>query len=620
MAQREPGLLRFVACGSVDDGKSTLIGRLLYESKMIFDDQLKALAEDSRRHGTQGSSLDFALILDGLAAEREQGITIDVAYRQFSLGGRRCMIADAPGHEQYTRNMITGASTADAAVVLVDVRKGVVTQTLRHGYLAHLMGVSNIAFAVNKMDLVGYEEERFRAAVADCHALARRLALDRVAVIPVSALEGDNILGRSGRMPWYTGETVADFLRSVDVDHNRARRQPFRLPVQWVNRPSQEFRGFSGRIAGGSIRPGERVRVLPSGSESTVARIVTHDGDLPIAAAGESVTVTFNDEIDVSRGDMLVAANEPAGVADQFEATMIWMGRDPMLGGRPYLMKIGTATVIATPAAPKYCVDVNTFQHIAARKLEVNEIGVCNLSLDRPVAFDPYAENRETGGFILMDRLTNDTVGAGLLHFALRRAQNIHVQAVDVDKALRADQKGQKACVVWFTGFSGAGKSTVANVLERKLLSLGRHTYLLDGDNVRHGLNRDLGFTDADRVENVRRVAEVARLMVDAGLIVIVSLISPFRNERLMARELVRPDEFIEVFMDTPLEVAERRDPKGLYKLARMGKLKNFTGIDSSYESPENPEVRINGAIESPESAVDRILALLAGLTATGAR
>jgi bifunctional enzyme CysN/CysC len=604
--------LRVVICGSVDDGKSTLLGRLLFETDGLLEDQLAALAADSGRHGTQGANLDFALVSDGLAAEREQGITIDVAYRYLSTPRRRYLIADTPGHEQYTRNMVTGASTADLAVILVDARAGMLSQTRRHFYLAALMGVGQVVLAVNKMDLAGYAQEAFRAIEADALAFAARVKVEQVTVIPVSALTGCNLVQGGTLMPWYEGRTLLAALEGASA----AQRQeglPLRYPVQWVNRPDSDFRGYAGSVASGRVRTGGRVRIYPAGRETTVARIVTRDGDLAEAIAGQSVTLTLADEIDVSRGDLIACPVDGPEVADQFEATVIWMGDEPMLGGRGYVMKLGTATVTAVPSAPKFRIDVETFEHLAAKSLATNEIGVCNLSLDRALPFDPYSANRAIGGFILIDRVTNDTVGAGLLHFALRRAHNIHLQALDVNLVARAAQKGQQAAVIWLTGLSGAGKSTIANLVDRGLFAKGRHTYLLDGDNVRHGLSRDLGFTAADRVENVRRVAEVARLMADAGLIVIVSLISPYRLERRMARQLVEAGgfRFVEVFVDTPLAVAEQRDPKGLYKKARRGELANFTGIDSPYEVPEAAEVRLDGAADSPESAADLLLEFL---------
>ena len=604
-------LLRFITCGSVDDGKSTLIGRLLYESKMLFEDQLAAVEADSKKYGTQGEAIDFALLVDGLAAEREQGITIDVAYRFFSTDKRKFIVADTPGHEQYTRNMVTGASTADAAILMVDARKGILTQTRRHSYLVNLIGIRHIVVAINKMDLVDYAEGVFRRIVEDYTAFSRQLGIEQVTFIPMSAFRGDNITSPSAAMPWYHGTTLMGYLETVEVDDGLMQRAPFRLPVQWVNRPNLDFRGFAGSIAGGTIRPGDRVRVQPSGRESTVARIVTRDGDLDRAVAGQSVTLTLADEIDISRGDVISTVEAPAEVADQFECTVVWMHDEPMLAGRPYLLKIGARTVSATITEIKYQVNVNTLEHVAAKRLELNAIGVCNLSLDRPIAFDPYRINRDTGGFILIDRLSNNTVGAGLLHFALRRAHNIHLQHVDVDKRARAALKNQRGCVLWFTGLSGAGKSSIANLVEKKLHALGHHTYLLDGDNVRHGLNKDLGFTDADRVENIRRVAEVAKLMVDAGLIVLTAFISPFRSERRMARGLVEEGEFVEAFVDTPLEVAEARDPKGLYKKARRGELKNFTGIDSPYEAPEDPELRLDTTRLDLEAAADAVLAWL---------
>jgi bifunctional enzyme CysN/CysC len=601
-------LLRFITCGSVDDGKSTLIGRLLYESKMLFEDQLTQLEADSKKVGTQGGDLDFALLVDGLSAEREQGITIDVAYRFFSTDKRKFIVADTPGHEQYTRNMVTGASTADVAVILIDARKGVLTQTRRHSYLASLIGIKHIVLAINKLDMVGYSQEVFNRIDEEYRAFAGEIGLKDIASIPMSALKGDNITDRSANTPWYGGSSLMEYLENVQVEDATDNTGPFRMPVQWVNRPNLDFRGYSGVVVGGSVKPGDSLRVLPSGRTSTVARIVTSNGDLEQAISGQSVTITLNDEIDISRGDLLATADAPPGVSDQFEVTIVWMADEPMLPGRNYLMKIGTKTVTATSATPKYKVNVNTMEHLPAKQLALNEIGVSNLSLDQQIAFDPYHVNRDTGGFILIDRLTNNTVGAGLINFALRRAENIHWQAIDVNKQAHADLKGQKPCVLWFTGLSGAGKSTIANMVEKKLCAMGRHTYLLDGDNVRHGLNKDLGFTEADRVENIRRVGEVARLMVDAGLIVLVSFISPFRSERRMARGLVESDEFFEVFVDTPINVAEARDPKGLYKKARRGELKNFTGIDSPYEPPENAEIRIDTTGVSPEQAAELIV------------
>jgi bifunctional enzyme CysN/CysC len=601
------GLLRFITCGSVDDGKSTLIGRLLFESKMIFEDQLAALEADSKRLGTQGGAIDFALLVDGLAAEREQGITIDVAYRYFSTERRKFIVADTPGHEQYTRNMVTGASTADAAIILIDARTGVLTQTRRHSYLVSLIGIRHVALAINKMDLVGYAEDVFARIVADYRAFADKIGLHSVTPMPISALKGDGISGPSPAMPWHRGPTLMEWLETVEVEDVR-QTQPFRLAVQWVNRPNLDFRGFTGVVSSGTIRPGDRLRVLPAGKESQVARIVTQDGDLAEAVAGQSVTLTLADEIDISRGDVLSDTSDPPGVADQFETTLIWMGEEPMLPGRSYWLKLGTQLVSATVTDLKYAVNVNTLEHMAAKTLELNGIGVCNVNVGQPVAFDPYGKNQDTGGFILIDRMTNATVGAGLIHFALRRSQNIHWQSVDINKTARAALKGQKGCVMWFTGLSGAGKSTIANLVEKRLHAAGRHTYLLDGDNVRHGLNKDLGFTDADRVENVRRVAEVARLMVDAGLIVLASFISPFRSERRMARELVETGEFIEIFVDASLALAESRDPKGLYKKARRGELKHFTGIDSPYEQPEHAEITIDTGALAADKATDLIV------------
>ena len=612
LAQHEKkSLLRFITCGSVDDGKSTLIGRLLYESKMLFDDQLAAIEADSKKWGTQGGDIDFALLVDGLAAEREQGITIDVAYRFFSTDRRKFIVADTPGHEQYTRNMITGASTADVAVVLIDARKGVLTQTRRHSYLVHLIGIRKVVLAINKVDLIDCDEAAIRKIDEDYRAFAAQIGLTDITTIPLSGLKGDNIVERSDRMPWYHGPTLMAFLETCEIDETRLQKDPFRLQVQWVNRPNLDFRGFCGLIAAGSVRPGDRVRVQPSGRESTVARIVALEGDRPLAVAGESVTITLADEVDISRGDLISAASAPAEVADQFESTIVWMADEPMLPGRPYLLKIGTRTVNATITEPKYKVNVNTMEHLAAKKLDLNEIGVCNIALDRPVPFDAYEVNRDTGGFILIDRMSNNTVGAGMLHFALRRSHNIHLQAHDIDKSARSTLMGHGPAVLWFTGLSGAGKSTIANLVEKKLHAAGCHSYLLDGDNVRHGLNKDLGFTEADRVENVRRVAEVSRLMVDAGLIVLTAFISPFRSERALARGLVAEGEFLEIHVDTPLAVAEQRDVKGLYKKARRGELANFTGIDSPYEAPETPELRVDTTTMTAEEAADRVVALL---------
>lgn len=597
-------MLRFITCGSVDDGKSTLIGRLLYESKLIYEDQLSALHTDSAKMGTQGGELDLALLVDGLAAEREQGITIDVAYRYFSTQKRKFIVADTPGHEQYTRNMATGASTAEAAIVLLDARKGVLNQTRRHTYICALLGIKYLIFAINKMDLVEYKESVFLEVKEALHALTQKLGAPEGICIPLSALKGENVVSTSAAMPWYGGMPLLEQLETLQVDDDY-QQKPFRFPVQWVNRPSPDFRGFSGCIAGGSVRVGDDIVVLPAASLSTVASIVGPEGLLEQAVAGQSVTLTLTDEVDASRGDVIAAAAERPKVADQFRATLVWMHEDPMLPGRPYLMKIGAKTVTATLAEPRHKVNINTLDELAARTLELNDIGVCNLSLDRPIVFDSYKENREMGGFILIDRLTNDTVGAGMLDFSLWRADNVHWQALDVDKRARATLKGQKACVVWFTGLSGSGKSTIANLLEKRLLADGRHTYLLDGDNVRHGLNKDLGFTDADRVENIRRVTEVSKLMTDAGLIVMVSFISPFRSERQMARETMEPGEFIEVYVSTSIEEAERRDPKGLYGKARKGQIRNFTGIDSPYEVPENPELTIDTQQATPEQAVE---------------
>ena len=612
-AHQRKTLLRFITCGSVDDGKSTLIGRLLYDSKMIFEDQLAALEADSKRVGTQGQEIDFALLVDGLAAEREQGITIDVAYRFFATEKRKFIVADTPGHEQYTRNMVTGASTADLAVILIDARKGVLTQTRRHSYLAHLIGIRNLVLAVNKMDLVGYDQATFDAIVADYRAFASSIGIEDVRAIPISGFRGDNVTAPSPAMPWYAGPTLIAHLETVPLDADAAQAAPFRMPVQWVNRPNLDFRGFSGQIAAGRIAPGDAVRLLPSGKQSTIARVVAGDGDLDAAVAGQSVTLTLADEVDCSRGDVIAAADSPPEAADQFEASIVWMADEPMLPGRPYWLKLGTQMVTAQVQAPKYQINVNTMAQLPARMLELNAIGVANFSTDRPIVFEAYADSRELGGFILIDKLTNATVAAGMIHFSLRRAQNVHWQASDISREARADLKNQRAAVLWMTGLSGAGKSTIANLVEKKLVRMNRHTFLLDGDNVRHGLNRDLGFTDADRVENIRRVGEVARLMADAGLIVVTAFISPFRAERDMVRQMMKPGEYFEVHIDTPLAEAERRDVKGLYAKARAGKLANFTGIGSPYEAPQSPEIRIDTTRVSPDEAADRIVAMLLG-------
>ena len=611
-AHQHKSLLRFITCGSVDDGKSTLIGRLLYDSKMIFEDQLSALESDSRKVGTQGGEIDFALLVDGLAAEREQGITIDVAYRFFSTETCKFIVADTPGHEQYTRNMVTGASTADAAVILIDARKGVLTQTRRHSYLVQLLGIRHVALAVNKMDLVGWDKATFDAIVADYAEFARKIGLETFTAIPISGLRGDNITSQSSDSAWYSGSHLMQWLESLEVEDN-LRSRPFRMPVQWVNRPNLDFRGFSGQIAAGTVRPGDRVKVLPSGRESSVARIVTLPGDLDSAVAGQSVTLTLADEVDISRGDILAAAQDPLPVANQFEATVVWMDDHALSPGRPYLLKIGPRTVTASVTDIKHRVNVNTLEENAAKRLELNEIGVCNINLDQALPFEAYGENRDLGGFILIDRLSNRTVGAGLIRFALRRSDNIHWQHTDVDKAARSALKSQKGRVVWLTGLSGAGKSTIANLVEKRLHANGRHTYLLDGDNVRHGLNKDLGFTEEDRVENIRRIAEVAKLMVDAGLIVVTAFISPFRAERQLARELLAENEFVEVHVDTPISVAEARDVKGLYAKARSGVLKNFTGVDSPYEAPDKPEIRIDTTSTSAVEAAERIVDWLEG-------
>jgi len=602
-------MLRFITCGSVDDGKSTLIGRLLYDSKMIFEDQLAALESDSKKSGTQGQEIDFALLVDGLAAEREQGITIDVAYRFFGTEKRKFIVADCPGHEQYTRNMITGASTADLAIVMIDARKGVLVQTRRHSYLCHLIGIRNIVLAVNKMDLVDYSQETFDAIVADYAAFAAEIGITSFTAMPISGFKGDNVTqAPSANTPWYTGPSLIAHLETVEVLAAVDADKPFRMPVQWVNRPNLDFRGFAGQIATGRIARGDAIRVLPSGKTSTIKSIVTFGGELEEAVAGQSVTLTFADEVDCSRGDVIATSDNPPEVADQFEATVVWMDDEPLLPGRGYWLKLGARTVSASVSEPKYEVNVNTMQHLAAKTLNLNSIGVAEITTDKPIAFEAYADSRALGGFILIDKVTNATVAAGMLHFSLRRAQNVHWQATDITREAHAGLKNQTPRVLWFTGLSGSGKSTIANEVEKRLNLMNRHTFLLDGDNVRHGLNKDLGFTDADRVENIRRIGEVAKLMTDAGLIVLTAFISPFRAERQMVREMLPEGEFIEVFVDTPLAVAEARDVKGLYKKARAGNLKNFTGIDSPYEAPENAEIRVNTVEMSPQEAAAYII------------
>ena len=607
-AHEQKELLRFITCGSVDDGKSTLIGRMLYESHMLFDDHLAALEADSKKVGTQEGEIDFALLVDGLAAEREQGITIDVAYRFFSTDKRKYIVADTPGHEEYTRNMATGASTADVAIILVDASQGVLTQTRRHSFIVSMVGVKRIILAVNKLDLVDYSQEVFESITNDFQNFAdEALNLDEITAIPISALKGDNIVSSSENTPWYEGVSIMEYLETVEVS-STSQSRPFRMPVQWVNRPNREFRGFAGLIGSGCISPGDKIRVLPSGRESVVERIVTYDGDLELAGAGRSVTLTLEDEIDISRGDIITTANQPCSSADQFQTRILWMNDSAMMPGRQYLFKSNTQTTSMTLGRLKYRIDVNTLEELPANVLDMNEIGVCNISLSNRVAFDPYDEDPVMGGFIIVDRMTNNTVGMGLIDFALRRSDNIHWQSMDVTKQSRAEQKSQKPRLIWFTGLSGSGKSSIANILEKKLQSMGRHTITLDGDNIRHGLNRDLGFTKADRVENIRRVGETSKLMVDAGLICISSFISPFSSEREMVRNLMEDEEFVEVFVDTPLEVCESRDVKGLYAKARSGELPNFTGISSPYEAPENPEIRIDTTKLSAEEAADLII------------
>jgi len=624
---RDKQLLRFITCGSVDDGKSTLIGRLLYDTKQIFDDQLASLEADSKRVGTQGQDVDFALLVDGLAAEREQGITIDVAYRFFATEKRKFIVADTPGHEQYTRNMVTGASTADAAVLLVDARKGVLTQTRRHSFLAQLVGIRRFVLAVNKMDLVDYDQAAFDAIVAQYRLVAEATGVEEWTAIPVSGLSGDNVAHASERMRWYKGPSLLEWLEAVPLDAADEAERPFAMPVQWVNRPNHEFRGFAGQIAAGTVRPGDAVRILPSGRATAVDRIVTMpgldpasglqcDGDLSEAVAGQSVTLTLAQDVDCSRGDVIASVDHPPQAADQFEASLVWFDEEPLVPGRGYWIKLGTQSATATVQHPKYQINVNTLEHLAAPTLELNAIGVAEILCDRDLVFEPYAAagaapNRVLGGFILIDKLTNATVAAGMLHFALRRASNIHRQHLDVSRETHSRLKGQKPAVLWFTGLSGAGKSTIANLVEKKLAARGRHTFLLDGDNVRHGLNKDLGFTEADRIENIRRVGEVARLMADAGLVVLTAFISPFRAERAMVRAMIPPGEFFEIFIDTPLAEAEQRDPKGLYAKARAGDLANFTGIDSPYEAPLAPDLRIDTTAMSAEAAAEAVIAAL---------
>lgn len=607
-SHEEKSLLRFITCGSVDDGKSTLIGRMLYESHMLFDDQLSSLKADSKKMGTQGEKIDFALLVDGLAAEREQGITIDVAYRFFSTDKRKYIVADTPGHEEYTRNMATGASTADVAIILVDAEQGILTQTRRHSFIVSMVGVKHVLLAINKLDLVNYSEDVYDKIVSEYQDFAKNaLNVESITSIPISALIGDNVVEKSQNTPWYKGQTIIEYLEKIEI-LNKKINQSFRMPVQWVNRPNSNFRGFSGLISSGEINSGDKVRILPGGQTSLIKNIVTFDGDLANAKAGQSVTIMLEDEIDVSRGDIITISEDPCGEADQFQAHILWMNDDAMIPGRQYLLKSNSQSAILTLGRLKHRIDVNTLDHLPAKTLALNEIGVCNISLDKRIAFDSYDKNQTMGGFIIIDRLSNNTVGMGLIDFALRRSENIHWQKMDVSKESRAKQKLQIPKIIWFTGLSGSGKSSIANILEKKLQSLGKHTITLDGDNIRHGINRDLGFTDADRVENIRRVGEVAKLMLDSGLICIASFISPFESERKMVRSLVAENEFIEVFVDTPLSVCEQRDVKGLYAKARTGEIPNFTGISSPFEQPSNPEIRIDTTNTSAEEAADQII------------
>jgi bifunctional enzyme CysN/CysC len=609
--QQQKSLLRFITCGSVDDGKSTLIGRLLFDAKQIFEDQLEAVKKDSKRWGTQNEEIDLALLVDGLAAEREQGITIDVAYRFFTTDKRKFIVADTPGHEQYTRNMVTGASTADAAVILIDARQGVLPQTRRHACIAQLLGIRYITIAINKMDLVGYDQDVFDSITQTFKAFANDIGIHDVASIPVSALKGDNIFTPTQSMNWYQGPTLMGWLENIEVDDTLMQNAPMRFPVQWVSRPDDQFRGYAGTLVAGHLKPGDAVRVLPGGQTSQIQRIVTLDGDLDQARAGQAITVTLHDEVDISRGNMLVPANDPPQCADQFQVRLVWMHERPLLPGRRYRFKAGTQTCLATVTDIKYELNIHSLEHLAADKLALNSIGICALSLDRDIAFDSYADNRETGSFVLIDRFEHHTVAAGMIDFELRRASNIHRQATSIDQTARSELKGHPPAVFWFTGLSGSGKTTIANAFEQRLHAVGFHTYLLDGDNVRHGLNRDLGFTEEDRVENIRRVAEVAKLMSDAGLVVLTAFISPFKAERQLARELIGEDKFIEVFVDTSINIAEQRDPKGLYKKARQGELKNFTGIDSPYEVPEAPDVTIQYGKQTLDQTVKVLIAFL---------
>ena len=613
--QTSKGLLRFMTCGSVDDGKSTLIGRLLYDSRLILDDQLASLRKESKNRTVGEEGIDFSLLVDGLVAEREQGITIDVAYRFFSTDKRKFIVADTPGHEQYTRNMATGASNAELAIVLIDARKGVLTQTRRHSFILSLIGVKHVVLAVNKIDLVGYDEKTFRGIEAEYRQFARELGFETLVAIPVSALKGDNILAPSAAMPWYTGPQLVPYLETIEVAHDHT-TAPMRFPVQWVNRPNLDFRGFSGTLASGIVKAGDEVLVAASRKPAKVARIVTMDGDLQQAIAGQAVTLVLDREVDISRGDVLTHAGETPEFSNQFQARMIWMNEEPAIPGRSYLLKLGSQQVPATITDLKFRTNVNTLEQSAAKTLELNEVGTLTIATDKPIAFDSYAGNGITGAFILIDRITNATLGAGVVDFGLRRAQNLSWQSFDVNRTVRAQMKGQAPAIVWFTGLSGSGKSTVANLVEKKLAAEGRHAYILDGDNVRHGLNKDLGFTEEARVENIRRVAEVARLMADAGLIVLVSFISPFRNERRLAREIAGDVQFTEVYVDTPLEVCEARDPKGLYARARRGEIKNFTGIDSPFEAPEHPEVVLHGATETPERMAEAVFGQILRLAA----